>query len=376
MSQALRRNILLAIVLLAVGAAIWYLEAQKPPMTLSSNAPDVTTTDVTMTRDQKAKQYQPAKELVDPSGFLNSQPFKLSDLIGKKVILLDFWTYSCINCQRTLPYMNAWYQKYRDQGLEIVGVHTPEFDFEKNPENVKEAIKQFGIQYPVVLDNNYGTWNAYANRYWPRKYLIDIDGYVVYDHIGEGSYEETEREIQALLKERQTALGEQDQVKISTDLTHPNNAESAETTGPMTPETYFGASRNERLGNGVRATVGEQQFSPPPSMSVDTPYLLGSWSIQPEYAEAKSSGAGMVIKYRAAKVFFVASADHPVTVRVRRDGQALTDTRGRDVAPDSTVTVQEDRLYRIVEDPAGYGEHTLELEFSDPGVRVYTLTFG
>ena len=135
---------------------------------------------------QKELEYPMAKEFVDPTGFINSAPFTLSSLVGKKVVLIDFWTYSCINCVRTIPYLNAWYAKYKNEGLEIVGVHTPEFDFEKDYSNVAAAVQQLGIQYPVVLDSNMGTWDAYQNIYWPADYLIDIDGFIPYTSVGEG----------------------------------------------------------------------------------------------------------------------------------------------------------------------------------------------
>ncbi len=141
------------------------------------------------------KNYPRYRDIIKPSGYVNTPPLTLTSLVGKKVIMVDFMTYSCINCIRTFPYLNAWYDTYKDQGLEIVGIHTPEFAFEKKIENVREELKKYGIKFPVVLDNDYGTWNAYGNNYWPRKYLIDIDGYVVYDHIGEGGYKETEEKI-------------------------------------------------------------------------------------------------------------------------------------------------------------------------------------
>ena len=149
----------------------------------------------------KADRYPEAKELVGISGYLNGPEFELADYIGKKVILIDFWTYTCINCQRTFPYLRDWWKKYEDDGLLIVGVHTPEFEFERDRANVESAIDRFGIKWPVVQDNDYATWRAYRNQYWPRKYLIDVDGYVVYDHIGEGGYDETEQRIQELLSE-------------------------------------------------------------------------------------------------------------------------------------------------------------------------------
>lgn len=326
-----------------------------------------------MNTEEKAKQYPRAKELIAPSGFINTEPFKLADLIGKKVVLLDIWTYSCINCQRTLPYLSAWHEKYKDQGLAIVSVHSPEFEFEKVEENVRAAVEQSNIKYPVVLDNEYGTWDAYQNRYWPRKYLIDIDGFVVYDHIGEGAYEETERKIQELLKERAATL--KIDMKISTDITRPGAVEAVAAALPLTPELYFGASRNERLGNGPRRAIGAQQFGPPPSLATDTYYLLGNWDIQSQFARAQQL-AGIIVKYRSGKVFLVAGSTEPVTLRITRDGKPLSEERGRDVSTDSTVTIKDNRLYRLVEDPSGYGEHTLEIEIEKPGLEVYTLTFG
>jgi thiol-disulfide isomerase/thioredoxin len=146
----------------------------------------------------------PYIEIMNPAGFVNTndQPITLADYVGKQVILLDVMTYSCINCQRTFPYVNAWYEKYKDEGLIVIGVHTPEFSYEKDKNNVEKAMKEFGITFPVVLDNEYATWNALGNRFWPRMYLIDIHGNIVYDHIGEGAYKETEEKIQELLKER------------------------------------------------------------------------------------------------------------------------------------------------------------------------------
>ncbi len=180
------------------------------------------------------KNYPRYKEIVDPAGFVNSEPFQLADLVGKKVILLDIMTYSCINCQRTFPYVNAWYDKYKDAGLAVVGIHTPEFAFEHKKENVEEAAEEFGLKFPLVLDNDYATWNAYGNRYWPRKYLIDIDGNIVYDHIGEGGYEETEMKIQELLRERNERLGED--MVIASGIANPENAEVLDVRTKRSPE--------------------------------------------------------------------------------------------------------------------------------------------
>ena len=158
----------------------------------------------------KTTESTPFVEIVDPAGFVNTQnqPFKIADYVGTQVILLNVMTYSCINCQRTFPYVNSWYEEYKDDGLIVIGIHTREFSYEKDRKNVETAFEKFGITYPTVLDNNYATWRALGNRFWPRKYLIDIHGNVVYDHIGEGSYQETEDKIKELLKERKAVLGE------------------------------------------------------------------------------------------------------------------------------------------------------------------------
>ncbi len=160
------------------------------------------------------KNVTPYIEIINPAGFVNTndQPIALSDYVGKQVILLDIITYSCVNCQRTFPHVNAWYEKYKDDGLVVIGLHTPEFAYEKDKANVEKAMKEFGITFPVVLDNDYATWNALGNRFWPRMYLIDIHGNIVYDHIGEGAYTETENKIKELLKERATVLGSKEKI--------------------------------------------------------------------------------------------------------------------------------------------------------------------
>src|ERR671931_112850 len=185
-------------------------------------------------------QFIKAPEFAQVDGYINTynnSPLKLSSLKGK-VVLVDFWTYSCINCIRTIPYLNAWYEKYADDGLVIVGVHTPEFEFEKDYNNVKAAVEKFEIKYPVVQDNDRGTWAAYENRYWPHKYLIDSEGYIRYDHIGEGGYAETEKVIQSLLTERAASMGVNSTIDQS--ISNPENAQSINFDQINTPELYFG----------------------------------------------------------------------------------------------------------------------------------------
>jgi thiol-disulfide isomerase/thioredoxin len=343
---------ILILVLAGIAGTIWYLESGKPEQ---GSAPVINLNQNSLMKQAK---YESAKEITTPDGFINTEPLKLADLIGQKVVLLDFWTYSCINCQRTTPYLNAWYEKYRDSGLEIVGVHTPEFEFEKEYDNVKRAVEQFDIKFPVVLDNDYSTWQAYNNRYWPRKYLIDIDGYIVYDHIGEGGYEETELEIKKALAERAARLGE---AVALDDETVQVAAEKSDQVG--SPEVYFGAGRNSLLASGQPGQVGRQTFLVPSQVELNKLYLVGEWDISQEYSEAVSAGSEVIFKFRAGKVFMVASSDTPKTVQVYQDGTLVKE-----------VMVNDEQLYRLIENQSA-SEHALRLVIP-PGVRLYTFTFG
>lgn len=374
-----RKSIILAIVVVFILGAIVFLQSKKAvPKARTGQPTEVLPAQPgTRTGDaEKAARYPRAREIVSPSGFVNTDGITIADLIGKKVILVDFWTYTCINCQRTLPFLTAWYRKYKDQGLEIVGVHTPEFEFEKNRDNVARAAKQFGVEYPVVLDNDYATWNAYGNRYWPHEYLIDIDGYIVHDHIGEGGYDETEKKIQELLTERMQRLGEKG--SVASGIVEPKGAESVSPGMQLSPEIYFGAARNEFLGNGERGKVGMQTFVAPKVPAANTLYLDGDWGISKEYAENAGLRAKIVFRYKAQKVFIVASGDEGTTVTIMRDGKPLGKEAGSDVK-DSKVSIRDERLYRLIEDPAGYGEHTLEITIDGivgSGFRAFTFTFG
>lgn len=323
---------------------------------------------------EKSKKYPPAKELVAPSGFINSEPFALADFIGKKVILLDIWTYSCINCQRTLPYISEWNDKYADQGLLIIGIHSPEFDFEKKLNNVQAAVDKFGITYPVVLDNDFGTWRAYQNSYWPRKYLIDIDGYVVYDHIGEGGYQETERKIQELLKERALRFGED--VSVNKSLSDITVSEAITDTSPRSPETYFGTWRNDTFGNGTPKVEGGFELVAPTVFAADKFYLDGSWNIHREYIENARSGGRLIYRYRGDKVFMVASSAESANVTVLQDGKPIDTAGGVDVDSTGVLHVKDETLYKVVDNPDGAKEHVLELIFDTPGVHIFTFTFG
>lgn len=306
-------------------------------------------------KEDKVKRYELAKEITTPDGFINTdgKPVTIVEFVGKRVVLVDFWTYSCINCQRTTPYLNAWYEKYKDKGLVIIGIHTPEFAFEKEYNNVKAAVEKFGIKFPVVLDNDYSTWSAYKNQYWPRKYLIDIDGYIVYDHIGEGAYEETEKKIQAALSERMAVLGENG--TINTAVTKETPVQS----GSRSPETYFGSARNDQQKNLLFPDDG--------------------WDIAPEFAQNTSANAGIVYTYTAKDVFFVAEADTETVVEALLDGKPLGAEAGADIIKTadgkSIVKIKEARLYKIIEGSQSE-THTLKFIIQKPGLKAFTFTFG
>jgi len=396
-----KKKVAFVIILMLVVRAIWYLESLKvhpAPIGQSGAALnlDALTSDngtatsapstagvpsaeraalLQLAAADKAAGDQPAIEITDPTGFINaSSDFTLASLIGKKVILLDFWTYSCINCVRTIPYLNAWYQKYGGEGLEIVGIHTPEFDFEKNLANVQTAVKDYGIQYPVVLDSDQGTWNAYGNLYWPHEYLIDMAGYIVHDHIGEGDYDTTEAEIQKLLAERATILGT-DAAAIATSTV---DIAPSDLSDINSPETYFGAERNSFLANGIFFMNGNQTLVAPATSSIglNKLYLGGVWNFGDQYATNLSAGATITYEYDAGDVYMVAAgAATGTVVEVLQDGQPIGAAAGSDVH-DGKVVISSDRLYDLVKNPDGGGEHTLQLIVNSPGLQAYTFTFG
>ena len=387
MKNSTKNNIGLLVAAAIIVGSIAYLQAHKPTP-LAINAKDVvveipapvTPLAKSVVEARKASlpskvgKYPKAKEFVAPSGFINTPPFKLSDVVGKKVVLIDFWTYSCINCLRTTPYLNAWYSKYKDKGLVIIGVHTPEFDFEKDYNNVLSATKKIGVTYPVILDNDRSTWTAYNNQYWPREYLIDIDGYIVHDHIGEGDYDKTERAIQEALKERATVLGVPD--TIPTTISNPNDVITMNQSQVGSPETYFGGGRNEYLGNGSKKTNGLQTLAATDAPQLNTLYLNGAWNFSTEYAENKDTNGKIFYKFNSKNVYFVASSLNNVKVKIILDGRPIDKSMaGSDVDASGILNIKENRLYDIVHG-ADYGTHTLEMDIEGQGLDAYTFTFG
>ena len=319
---------------------------------------------------QKAARYKKAPELVRPDAYLNTAgaPISLAQYRGKNVVLIDFWTYSCINCQRTLPYLTSWYGKYKDQGLVIIGVHTPEFAFEHVEANVADALKRFGITHPVILDNEYGTWNAFGNQLWPREYLIDIDGYIVHDHAGEGEYDATEKAIQDALAERAERLSVTADIPKDVTVVTP-----VDFTGIRSPETYFGAARNEYLGNGNKSVVGTQKMVLPKVPEANTLYLGGTWDISKEYATG-SAGSEVLYTYKSKEVYLVASTDSPADIEVIQDGAPLGSSAGGDVSG-GVIRIGQSRLYKVVANPDS-DVHTLRIKVKNGTVHFYTFTFG
>jgi thiol-disulfide isomerase/thioredoxin len=365
----------LIIIALAVAAALF---TTVDSLRLDGDIVDAVSTPATaddMTIEEKAAEYERAKPLTDPTGFINRN-VSIADSIGEKVILLDMWTYSCINCQRTLPHLVEWHQAYSDDGLLIIGNHAPEFDFEKKRANVKDAVDTFNITYPVVLDNNYGTWNAYDNRYWPQKYLIGVDGFIRYEHIGEGSYAETEQKIRELLKERNRRLGINR--SIDTDGARERDADALDTTDLTTdkietPELYFGADRNTELANLPAGETGSFTGDEPATVRDDRLYLTGQWTISDTYASA-GPGSAIRLSYNAKNVNMVLRGND-TQITVTQDGEPVDMAAGPAVGPDSTVTVTDEQLYKLIENQ-DYGRHTLRITVDAGTLDAYTFTFG
>ncbi|EIJ65378.1 antioxidant, AhpC/TSA family [Candidatus Nitrosopumilus salaria BD31] len=317
--------------------------------------------------------FKMAPDLTGIAYYLNTTPEELSKEIKGKVVLYDFWTYSCINCIRTLPYITAWNEKYSEQGLLIIGVHSPEFEFEKDPENVKMAIDKHGIEYPVVLDNDMKTWKAFENRYWPRKYIADHEGYLRYDHIGEGGYKETEKIIQKLLEERATSLGIQLASKESlVDI------KEFEHSMFRTPELYFGykfAQNRNQLGSDEGFQPGKiVTYSEPSNTELHKFYPVGDWKNNEDSMELNSETGSIKLQYNAKEVNIV--TDNNAELEIFLDGNPLpSEYSGSDITADNILKVSEAGLYNIIKSENS-SSHTIEIKISGKGFQIFTFTFG
>lgn len=303
-----------------------------------------------------------APEISSIEAWINSAPLQLTNLKGK-VILVDFWTYSCINCVRTLPYLKNWYYNYHDKGLVIIGVHSPEFDFEKNLDNVKNAVKRNGIQYPVALDNQFVTWRNFNNHYWPAHYLINKEGDVVYNHLGEGDYEITENNIRFLLGIGGLAMP----TEASTD--HPSLAE--------TPETYLGYARADRNASPYPLIHDKPaQYSFPEQFPSNSWGLQGLWQVMPDKIISMQANAAIKIQFNARKVFVVMgnTSSKPIQVKLLLDGRMITTEKGKDVI-NSSINVNKHSIYELVVLPH-FADGLLQITATEPGLAIYTFTFG
>lgn len=270
--------------------------------------------------------------------WLNSPPLRITDLKAKKVVLIDFWTYSCVNCIRSMPYLKEWHESYKDKGLVIIGVHTPEFAFEKEKENVLKAVKDFGIAYPVVMDNDYAIWQLYANRFWPRKYLVSKDGQIVYDHAGEGAYALTEEEIQKALLELNPKLS----------FTKPTSDDgSGGICYPVTPETYLGS---------LRGRPGQVW------------YTEGEWTIHPEFIEHTGNSEDfedfILLKFEATEVNLVASSTETTSIKIKLNGRSVNE-----------IKVDEPKMYNLFKSEELF-EGELKVFVKGKGFKAYAFTFG
>ena len=311
--------------------------------------------------------------------WLNATPQSMASLRGK-VVLVNFWTYSCINCLRTLPYVKAWAQKYADRGLVVVGVHTPEFAFEKDPGNVKRALQDLKISYPVVQDNNFRIWRAFNNQYWPALYFVDSQGRVRHHQFGEGGYAASERVIEDLLREAGTSTSTSATsaapVSVTPDTQGVGLAADSETL--RSPETYLGYEK----GGGLRVTgnaMPDQAANyTPAALQLNSWSLAGNWTLKPEFVEANQAGNRLAVRFQArdANLVLGAAATQPLRFRLTLDGQPPGPHHGADVDAEGNGVVNATRLYQLVRQSGAVKARTMEIQFLDPGARGYAFTFG
>ena len=367
-----KHPIMLGLALVAIIAAIIWLN--NGPVKLSTPAASPIGSNVTATSVAAPSPTCNGKapELAGIADYINVDSITVREHLCKDVILVDFWTYTCINCQRTLPYLTTWDQKYRDKGLVIIGVHAPEFEFEKKRDNVLEAVKTWGIEYPIVLDNDHATWQAYANRFWPHKYLIGIDGNIVYDHVGEGGYEETEARIQQELMRRAEVLGMHG--NITRPIVMPEEAVPVDYYRIGTPEIYFGYGFYRGNVGNINQGVPDQKmtFSSPERLEPNQAYLQGDWIIHADHAELAGEQGKVLLAYKAKVVNIVASG--PADILTLVDGSEPDAAHGYSVDAHGRGRVDDETLYELVSSP-DYGQHIIEIR-ARKGFRLYTFTFG
>jgi cytochrome c biogenesis protein CcdA/thiol-disulfide isomerase/thioredoxin len=307
--------------------------------------------------------------------WLNSSPLTREQLKGK-VVLVDFWTYSCINCLRSVPYVEAWWEKYKQDGLVVIGVHTPEFAFEKDPANVAKSLPDLKITYPVAVDSNYAIWKAFHNQYWPAHYFIDANGIIRYHHFGEGKYDESEEVIQQLLREKNSGLktGGFVQVNASGSQAAPDFNDVA------SPETYIGYARQQNYASPEKIRQdGPQIYTAPSRLTVNQWGLAGNWNVSEEHATLVATPGKVIFRFHARDLHLVLGPGQngkPVRFRVRIDGAAPAEDHGGDTDSQGAGVVKEYRLYQLIRQKGKVEDRTFEIEFLDPGVQAFAFTFG
>lgn len=313
--------------------------------------------------------------LIRGGEWLNSKPLSSSDLAGK-VVLVDIWNYTCINWIRQLPYVRAWADRYKDRGLVVIGVHSPEFEFETNVDNVRRAVKAMDVKYPVVLDSDHAIWRALGNEAWPALYFVDAKGRIRHHYYGEGAYDQAEAILQALLMEARNTGTAPELVRVD-----PQGVEAqADWRSLRTPETYVGHARAENFASPGGLTHGKPaDYAAPEKLGMNQWALSGRWTVGPEATTLNAPHGRIAFRFHARDLHFVMGAAAPgsrVRFRVLLDGRAPGPAHGLDVDPDGNGVVTEPRLYQLIRQPAPIQDHTFEIEFLDGGVETYSFTFG
>jgi thiol-disulfide isomerase/thioredoxin len=309
------------------------------------------------------------------TGWLNSPPLTTDELRGN-VVLVDFWTYTCINWLRTLGYVRAWAEKYEDQGLVVVGVHTPEFPFEQDVENVREAAKDMTVEYPVALDSDYAVWRAFSNRYWPAVYIADAEGQIRHHQFGEGGYEECERVIQQLLREAGREGISDDLVSIADE----GFEAQADRANLESPETYLGYEQAQRFASPVGVALDEPRaYVAPHPLQLNDWALTGDWTVQRRASVLNQAEGRIAFRFHARDVHLVMgprARDTSVPFSVLVDGEPPGAARGLDVDEQGQGTVSQQRLYQLIRERGSIADRTFEITYVAPGVEAYAFTFG
>lgn len=308
------------------------------------------------------------------TGWVNSPPLDASDLRGK-VVVFDFWTYTCINWMRTAPYVRTWAERYREHGLVVVGVHTPEFAFERDPDRVRKFAASMELGYPIAIDSEHAVWRAFHNQYWPALYIADAKGRIRYEKFGEGGYDKAEAMIVQLLRENGAIIDTPASAPVGRGLEAP-----ADRSNLQTPETYLGYARSERFDSSgtIRPSV-RHDYKAPPQLRNNEWSLSGAWTVTPEYVRSEAGSARAMFRFHARDVHLVmgpTASDRSVRIKVLVDGHAPGESHGSDIDADGMGVVAEHRMYQLIRQTGEIEFRNVEVQFFDRGVEIYAFTFG